>query len=105
MSKSFPELLTPKIVIVNTKRLENEPIMIQKNLEIFCGQHSNFEPLKFSLDPLNLGFAVPIGSGKKSVGPLEFFSLRYAATPAILKVNFAFFQPFRSVCTKELDPV
>ena len=30
MSKSFAELLTSKIVIVNTKRLENEQIMTQK---------------------------------------------------------------------------
>ena len=64
MSKSFAELLTPKIVIVNTKRLENEQIMTQKTKTFSSGgQHSNFGFLKFSLDPLDLCFAVPEWSG------------------------------------------
>ena len=43
MSKSFVELLTPKIVIINTKRLENEQIMTQKTKKSSSGgQHSNF---------------------------------------------------------------
>ena len=60
MSKSFVELLIAKIAIVNTKRLENEQIQV--------GNIQNFGPLKFLLDPLNLGFAVP-RSGKFSWTP------------------------------------
>ena len=71
MSKSFAELLTPKIDIVNKKkRLENEQIMTQKTKKSSSGgQHSKLLTLKFSLDPLNLGFAVPKGSGKIQLGP------------------------------------
>ena len=41
------------------------------------GKIQNFGPLKFSLDPLNLGFAVLKGLTKNYVGPLEFLSPRY----------------------------
>ena len=58
MPKSFAELLTPEIVIVNTKKL--------------VGNIQNFGPLKFSLDPLNLGFAVLKGSEKYQLNPLYF---------------------------------
>ena len=45
MPKSFAELLTPKMVIVDTKTLENEQIMTQKTKKSSSGgQHS---------DPLN----------------------------------------------------
>ena len=41
MPKSFAKLLTPKIVIVNTKTLENEQIMTQKTKKSSSGgQHS-----------------------------------------------------------------
>ena len=73
MSKSCAELLTPKIVIVNTKRLENEQIMTQKTKKSSSGgQHSKLWTLKFLLDPLNLGFAVPKGSGKIQLDPWIF---------------------------------
>ena len=49
--KSFAELLTSRIVIVNTKRLENEQIMTQKTKKSSSrGQHSE---LWTELDPLN----------------------------------------------------
>ena len=63
MSKSFAELLTPKIAIVNTKTFENEHTMIQKTKKSSLGeQHSELLTLKFSLDPINLGFADLKGS-------------------------------------------
>ena len=81
MSKSFAELLTPKIVIVNTKRIENEQIMTQKTKKSSSvGNIQNFEPLKFSLDPLNFGFSVPKGSGKIQLDPLNFW---VRTTPAL----------------------
>ena len=54
MPKSFAELLAPKIVI-NTKTLENEQMMIEKTKKSSSGGNiQNFGPLKFSLEPLNL---------------------------------------------------
>ena len=66
MPKSF--------VIVNTKKNVNEQIMTQKTKKFSSGGHNiqNFGPLKFSLDSLNLGFAVLKGSKKISWGPLNF---------------------------------
>ena len=81
MSKFFAELLTPTIVILNTKRLENEQIMIQKPRKLLqVGNIQNFGPLKFSLDPLNLDFAVLKGSGKIQLDPLNFW---VRATPGL----------------------
>ena len=63
MSKSFAELLTPKIVIVDTKKIVNEQIMTQKTKKSSSGgQHSKLrtpsiwvlQSLKGpKLDPLN----------------------------------------------------
>ena len=55
MFKSFAELLTSKIVIVNTKRLEIEQIMTEKTRNLLqVGNIQNFGPLELLLDPLNL---------------------------------------------------
>ena len=44
------------------------------------GNIQNFGPLKFSLDPLNLDFAVLKGSGKIQLDPLNFW---VRATPGL----------------------
>ena len=62
MPKSVAKLLTPKIVIVNTKNF-SEQIMTQKTMKSSSGgQHSELWTLTFLLDPLILGFAVLEGS-------------------------------------------
>ena len=51
MSKSFAELLTPKSVIVNTKRLENEHIMTQKTIFFRWATFKTLDPLNSHWTP------------------------------------------------------
>ena len=49
------------------------------------GNIQNFGTLKFSLDPLNLGFAVPKGSWKIQLDTLNFW---VHATPGLHDINY-----------------
>ena len=67
---------------VNTKRLENEQIMTQNTKKCSSGIQ-NFGPIQLSLDPLNLGFAVPKRSGKNSGTPWMNFWVRATPLPLL----------------------